>query len=131
MSTTQVLPVTTSFLIDLVELPIGFIMDDFPYFEFNFFPPMTGNAEPDKVERIWRAEFDYMREHAPEGVLIISMHPQCIGRGSRMAMLERFLTHVKDSGGQFVTARAAAATWFAANTPTTPQQLEQSGQPQP
>ena len=102
----------------LVELPTGFIVDDFPYFEFNFSPYLGGNSEPDKVERIWRAEFDYMRDHVPDGVFIVSMHPQCIGRGSRMALLERFITHVRESGGVFITMRDAAAEWDAANPPT-------------
>jgi peptidoglycan/xylan/chitin deacetylase (PgdA/CDA1 family) len=97
----------------LLEIPVGFIMDDFPYFEFDFTAQISGDAEPEKIERIWRAEFDYMAEHVPDGIFIIALHPQCIGHGSRMAMLERLCVHMQAAGGTFVTMREAAAEWTA------------------
>jgi hypothetical protein len=33
----------------------------------------------------------YAHEHAPGGLLTVTVHPECIGRGHRMAMLERFI----------------------------------------
>ena len=35
------------------------------------------------------------------GVLVVTMHPQVIGRGHRMAMLERFVEHCRDRGAAF------------------------------
>jgi peptidoglycan/xylan/chitin deacetylase (PgdA/CDA1 family) len=39
-----------------------------------------------------------MRAHAPGGVLTLTMHPQVIGRGHRMAMLERLIEHILAAG---------------------------------
>lgn len=85
----------------LVELPISFLMDDFPYFEFNFFPYLVGQADPKAVGSIWESELDYMVDNLDEGVFVVAMHPQCIGRGSRMAMLERFMEHARARGAAF------------------------------
>lgn len=98
---------------DVLEIPTGFVVDDFPYFEFDFTAQISGDAEPEKIERIWRAEFDYMAEHVSDGIFILAMHPQCIGHGSRMMMLERLLKHMQSAGGTFVAMRDAAAEWKA------------------
>lgn len=37
-----------------MELPISFLLDDFPYFEFSFSPYLVGQADPEIVGRIWR-----------------------------------------------------------------------------
>ena len=46
-------------------------------------------------------EFDWMHEHVDGGVLTVCMHPQVIGRGHRMAMLERFVEHARGLGAEF------------------------------
>jgi peptidoglycan-N-acetylglucosamine deacetylase len=53
------------------------------------------------VLEIWQGEFDYMHEHVSDGVLTVCMHPQVIGRGHRIAMLERFVEHCLDAGARF------------------------------
>ena len=50
-----------------------------------------GLSSPSKVLEIWTEELRYAWAHAPGGLLTITMHPECIGRGSRMAMLARFI----------------------------------------
>jgi hypothetical protein len=35
-----------------------------------------------------------MIEHEEHGILTLTMHPQVIGRGHRIALLERFIQHV-------------------------------------
>jgi peptidoglycan/xylan/chitin deacetylase (PgdA/CDA1 family) len=80
--------------LDLVELPLSFVMNDFLYFEFNYAnPALVGLNGPEHVYSIWKAQFDYMREREPGGVLDLTLHPQSIGWGLRVAMLERFLEH--------------------------------------
>jgi hypothetical protein len=64
-------------------------MDDWPQFEPN--ATRDGMAPPSKVLEIWLAEVDYAWRHAPGGLLTVTMHPECIGRGHRMAMLEQFI----------------------------------------
>jgi peptidoglycan/xylan/chitin deacetylase (PgdA/CDA1 family) len=48
--------------VDLVELPVSWILDDFPHFEYVRRPNRVspGLSAPSKVEEIWRGEFDYM-----------------------------------------------------------------------
>ena len=54
-------------------------------------PSRDGLAPPSKVLEIWLGELDYAWRHAPGGLLTVTMHPECIGRGHRMAMLESFI----------------------------------------
>ena len=83
------------------ELPLSFELDDWVHFQFNFDPYRKGGATPSDVLEIWQAEFDWMHEHVEDGVLTVTMHPQVIGRGSRIAMLERFVRHCLDAGARF------------------------------
>ncbi len=74
----------------LVEVPVYWAMDDWPHFE----PSDAGRdglALPSNVLEIWLGELRYAYEHAPGGLLTVTMHPECIGRGHRMAMLEGFI----------------------------------------
>lgn len=83
----------------LIEVPIYWALDDWPYFEP---APATGRdalSAPSRVLEIWGGELRYAWEHAPGGLLTITMHPECIGRGHRMAMLERFIAEAKALDG--------------------------------
>ncbi|HEV8516716.1 MAG TPA: polysaccharide deacetylase [Candidatus Limnocylindrales bacterium] len=74
----------------LVEVPISWSLDDWPHFE----PGRTGVgplSAPSKVEEIWVAELEYAHGKVAGGVLTLTMHPEAIGRASRIAMLERFV----------------------------------------
>lgn len=84
--------------VDLWEFPVNFCLDDWPHFTFNFEPARTGLSAPSKVFEIWQAELDYMLAHEPDGVFTLTCHPQVIGRGHRMALLERFVRHVLSTG---------------------------------
>jgi peptidoglycan/xylan/chitin deacetylase (PgdA/CDA1 family) len=85
----------------LWELPLCFELDDWPHFQFNFEPYRKGGATPSQVLEIWVGEFDWMNDHVDGGVLTVCMHPQVIGRGHRMAMLERFVEHCRAAGARF------------------------------
>jgi peptidoglycan/xylan/chitin deacetylase (PgdA/CDA1 family) len=76
---------------DLVEVPISWTLDDWPHFEPAPERGRDGLSAPSKVLEIWTEELRYAWAHAPGGLLTITMHPECIGRGHRMAMLERFI----------------------------------------
>jgi len=100
---------------DLVEVPVTWGLDDFPQFEF--VPGRWGGgAAASAVEEIWRGDLDYAYDRCPGAVVTITMHPQSIGRGHRMLMLERLLAHLRDRGGvAFERIDAVAAVWAAAN----------------
>jgi peptidoglycan/xylan/chitin deacetylase (PgdA/CDA1 family) len=102
--------------VDLVELPVSWILDDFPHFEYvrlaNRLSP--GHSAPTKVEEIWRGEFDFMYRDVPGGVFTLTMHPQVIGRGHRMLMLERFVDYLAGHEGvRFATLSEAADAFRA------------------
>ena len=85
----------------VVELPVEWIMDDFPYFGMDRQTSLRPYTTPDEVFTIWRAEFDKAYE---EGTMfILTMHPHVIGHRSRVAMLERLVQHMRSRPG----------VWFA------------------
>jgi peptidoglycan-N-acetylglucosamine deacetylase len=86
--------------VDLVEMPVSWLLDDHPLFEYDA-RTRSGMASPGRVESIWRDEFDYMADRVPGGVYTLTMHPQVIGRGHRMLMLERLVTHMQARGAIF------------------------------
>jgi peptidoglycan/xylan/chitin deacetylase (PgdA/CDA1 family) len=102
--------------VDLVELPVSWHLDDFPHFEYvrlaNRLSP--GLSAPSKVEEIWRDEFDFMYREVPRGVYTLTMHPQVIGRGHRLMLLERLIEHVSAHEGVRFATLAEAAEAFRA-----------------
>jgi peptidoglycan/xylan/chitin deacetylase (PgdA/CDA1 family) len=83
----------------LVEVPIYWGLDDWPYFEPVRDTGRDGLSAPSRVLEIWTGELRYAWQHAPGGLLTVTMHPECIGRGHRMAMLERFIAEAKTLDG--------------------------------
>jgi len=93
----------------LWEFPMCFELDDWVHFQFNFDPYRKGGAPPSDVLEIWRDEFDWMHEHVDGGVLTVCMHPQVIGRGHRIAMVQRFIDHCLRAGARFAPLGEVAA----------------------
>ena len=81
--------------VDLVELPFDWTLDDWPYFTYDAGLHHEGQRSPDDVYAVWSAEFDYLHDEIGVGVFVLTMHPQCIGRGSRMRMLRRLIEHIR------------------------------------
>ena len=79
----------------LREVPVYWTLDDWPQFEPDGPRGRDGMSTPSKVLEIWLAELRYAHAHAPGGLLTLTMHPECIGRGHRMAMLEAFIAEAK------------------------------------
>lgn len=102
----------------LVELPVSWLLDDFPHFEYvrvdnRVYP---GLSAPTKVEEIWQQEFEYMYREVDGGVFTLTMHPQVIGRGHRMLMLERLIAFLaRHDGVRFTTLAQAAAEFRSGN----------------
>jgi peptidoglycan/xylan/chitin deacetylase (PgdA/CDA1 family) len=90
------------------ELPMCFELDDWVHFQFNFDPYRRGGSTPSQVLEIWRAEFDFMDANVDGGVLTVCMHPQVIGRGHRIAMLDELIGHCRDAGARFAPRAAVA-----------------------
>ena len=76
----------------VVELPVEWLLDDYPYFGFDRFSSVRPHITPDEVLKVWTAEFDRAYE---EGTLfILTMHPKYIGHRSRIIMLEKLIQHI-------------------------------------
>jgi peptidoglycan/xylan/chitin deacetylase (PgdA/CDA1 family) len=102
-------------LTELVELPVYWGLDDYPYFEYSF-GSGGGLREPEAVERQWIAEFEHALAHEPGGIFMLTFHPEFIGRGARIHLLERLITRFKQSPGiRFSTMGDYARAWKAAN----------------
>jgi peptidoglycan/xylan/chitin deacetylase (PgdA/CDA1 family) len=85
----------------IVELPVEWILDDYPYFWMDRSSTVRPTMTPDEVYSIWKAEFDGAYEE--RGMFILTMHPHVIGHRARMAMLERLVAYMKSKPG----------VWFA------------------
>jgi len=96
---------------DLVELPVTWGLDDFPAFEFS--PRFSeGYRAPSTVEEIWRGDFDYALRHSDGGIFNLTLHPEVIGRGHRITMLERLLDYMRAQPGvRFATLGDYATQW--------------------
>jgi peptidoglycan/xylan/chitin deacetylase (PgdA/CDA1 family) len=92
---------------DIVELPVQWILDDAAHFWFDAKAWDKKIATTAEVRAIWEEEF--LGIHALRGLTVLTMHPQIIGRPSRVRMLDAFLDFVRaHEGVQLTTARAAA-----------------------
>jgi peptidoglycan/xylan/chitin deacetylase (PgdA/CDA1 family) len=103
-------PVTDGPLRNFVELPVSWELDDAPYFLFSFFPYMSGLATPAQVLEIWKAEFD--GSYRAGGCFLLVVHPFCIGRHPRIAMLDRLIEYIKSfTNVWFATHLKVAEEW--------------------
>jgi peptidoglycan-N-acetylglucosamine deacetylase len=84
--------------VDLVGIPFSWGLSDFQYFEF--VPGITVRQDPPStVFEIWRGELEWAHANVPGGVYDLTMHPQAIGRGSRLVMVERLIETAKSLDG--------------------------------
>jgi peptidoglycan/xylan/chitin deacetylase (PgdA/CDA1 family) len=105
-------PIVGGRLRDFVELPVSWELDDAPYFLFSFFPYMSGLATPSQVLEIWKAEFD--GSYRAGGCFLLVVHPFCIGRHPRIAMLDELIDYIKSFRDVwFATHLDVAAEWRA------------------
>jgi peptidoglycan-N-acetylglucosamine deacetylase len=85
----------------LVELPVEWIKDDYPYFGMDRLSTVRPYTAPSLVGEIWRREFD--GAYVEGGLFLLTMHPHIIGHRSRMSVLEELIQHM----------RSRAGVWFA------------------
>ena len=95
----------------LVEIPVHWELDDWPYFAF---APGQGAhslmASPDHVFQVWSTAFEGAYHYGRSFVL--TMHPFVIGRPGRLRMLERLIKYMRDFPGvEFMRAVDVAEMW--------------------
>jgi peptidoglycan/xylan/chitin deacetylase (PgdA/CDA1 family) len=106
-------PMTFGTETELIEMPVTWGLDDFPFFEP--VPPLSpGLSPPSAVEEVWRGDFDWAYANVPGGVFTLTMHPQVIGRGHRLLFLERLVAgFAAQPGVVFESLGDAADRWLA------------------
>ncbi|MFQ5425805.1 MAG: polysaccharide deacetylase [Gaiellales bacterium] len=111
-STTE--PYVFGELVDLVEIGPSWGLDDFPPLEY-VWGANTGPMTPSQVMELWQGEFDYMIANCPGSVYTLTCHPQFIGRGGRITMLERLIEHMKGHSVRFERLRDVAVRFREEN----------------
>lgn len=101
----------------LIELPVHWSRDDLPHFEYQRRETgiQSGLMRADDVLANWVDDFRYLCRMTSDGVLTYTMHPEVIGRGHRMLMLERLIGELRALGAVFVRmdeAQQLARAWL-------------------
>ena len=82
----------------IVEMPVTWYLDDFPHSEF--VGTRTGMKPQSQIYEIWKTYFDYAVENKIEGgMMVLTTHPQVIGRPHNITMLEEFIKYINEKGG--------------------------------
>jgi peptidoglycan/xylan/chitin deacetylase (PgdA/CDA1 family) len=84
----------------IVELPVDWRLDDWPYLEH------YRSLTPRQLLEMWIDEIDYAADVG--GYVPITMHPQCIGRGARIRVLEEILRRAVKLGAYMPRASEIA-----------------------
>ena len=77
----------------LVEFPFHLVLDDAPFFQYSITLPGRTMQSSTDVEKTWKAEFDML--YSEDRAFTLAMHPQIIGRPSRIVALEGLIKHIK------------------------------------
>lgn len=86
---------------DLVEFPFAWVLDDAPFFQYSITLPGRTMQAPSAVLEAWKAEFETL--YHEDCAFTLAMHPQIIGRGSRLVALEGLIRFIGEHPG----------VWFA------------------
>ncbi|ATY86115.1 polysaccharide deacetylase [Kyrpidia spormannii] len=100
---------------NILEIPVTWLLDDWEQFAYSA-KPADGYVieEPEKVLRLWLAEFDAL--YTEGGAFTLTMHPEIIGRASRISILDRLIQHIKQYDGVLIcTLDDLYTNWKAGN----------------
>ncbi len=97
----------------VVELPVEWLLDDYPHFGFSRSSGLRPHISPNDVLEIWSAEFDMAYE---EGTMfLLTMHPSVIGHRSRLAMLEDLIEYIASFEGVWFATHEDIARFVSAD----------------
>ncbi|GAB3930621.1 polysaccharide deacetylase [Kribbella albertanoniae] len=110
------LPVQFGDELDLVEVPLGTIID-FVLLEFVMTPGLLLPASTDVVAlgKRWIDDLEFLVDQVPGGTLTGVWHPAAIGRASKLRTVENFIRRGKELGVPFKTMSEAAEEWKSAH----------------
>ncbi len=87
----------------LVEIPSSWSLDDWAHFEFVREAQVQGLRNANAVLENWLGDVRYMTRDFADGVITFMLHPEVIGRGHRLLMLEELTDTLADQGLEFST----------------------------
>lgn len=94
-----------------VELPVHWSLDDAPFALFSIASPRPIFSN-EQILRVWQDEFREIYRWG--GLFNLTMHPQVIGRPSRIALLREFTAWMRTHPGVwFATGSEVAEAWAA------------------
>jgi peptidoglycan-N-acetylglucosamine deacetylase len=96
----------------VVELPVEWIKDDYPYFGMDRLTTVRPYTAPSLVGEVWRREFD--GAYVERGLFLLTMHPHIIGHRSRMSVLEELIQHMRAQQGVWFATHAEVAGYVKA-----------------
>ncbi len=100
-------PIANGVPTGLVELPVDWSLDDYPYFGRNGALP-----SPDMIFKTYQDDFDLAYE---EGTFfMLTLHPQIIGSRSRIAQLDRLIAYMQSKPGVWFATGEQVATYVKA-----------------
>lgn len=102
----------------LVELPVQWILDDAAHFWFDVATWTKRIAPVSEVRQIWLDEFEGIT--GVGGCTVFTMHPQIIGRPSRLRMLDELISAVRAHQDVWVAPCRAIADVVRAAAPSRP-----------
>src|SRR5262249_48208357 len=113
----------------VVELPMHWELDDFPYFMFNYTPPFPAGqgriASYSQVLNTWKTEFNGYYDLGLCFVLVL--HPETIGTPGRVQLLEELIEHMRSKPGVWFATGAEVSEWWRTlgrqNDPGSPAQV--------
>ena len=92
----------------LVELPVSWALDDYPFYAFN--RGAGAMNTPEDVYKSWEWEFDGAYQYG--SAFILTMHPQVTGRLAKMMVLERLIKYIRShSDVEFMRHIDVAQRW--------------------
>ena len=100
---------------DLIELPIQWLLDDWPHFQMGFGQMDRPMQTTSHVEALWMEELDGIATLG--GHCVLTMHPQVMGRPSRVALLDRLITKIKARDDLWIATCGEVAALAEAELP--------------
>jgi peptidoglycan/xylan/chitin deacetylase (PgdA/CDA1 family) len=86
----------------LIELPVHWMLDDWPHFGWHTGDSARNIKGTQEVEAIWREEFDGIRKFG--ACFILTLHPDVSGRPSRLALLGRIIDYIRSTNDVWLAA---------------------------
>jgi len=94
---------------EIIELPINWIADDYPYYE----PDSSGSLpDPQLVFDVYKGEFDAAYEE--HSLFILTLHPHISGHRSRIQALDRLIDYMKSKPGVWFATLEQVANYVKA-----------------